>query len=412
MSASVESPLAPAFRRLAFSNLAAQCAEQLALAAAPLLAVLALGASAAQTAYLQTAQTLPFLVLSLPAGVLADRICRRNLMASAELLRCASLFGVVALLYLHALDLPALAILGMLGAVGTVVYSVTAPAVVPSLVAAGQLSAANRWLELARSTAFVAGPAAGGILVGAAGAPVTYVLAAVLSLAAVLLLAGLPFTAPGGAPRRRVLQSLAEGAAFVAGHALLRPILITAVVFNTAWFLLQGVYVSYAVTHLGMDATQTGMTLAVYGVGMVVGALSAPRLARRFSFGSMIVLGPLIALAAALLLLATLAYPSGWLAGLGFFLFGAGPILWVITTMTLRQAATPNAMLGRVSAIMLTATFGARPLGAALGAVLAENVGVSACLWACSAGFVIQFMFIAMSPVARLRQAPAMSLAN
>ncbi|EGP43205.1 major facilitator superfamily protein 33, partial [Achromobacter insuavis AXX-A] len=68
--------LPAAFRRLAASNLAAQCSEQIALAAAPLVAVLALGANAAQTGYLQTAQTLPFLLLSLPTGVLADRIAR------------------------------------------------------------------------------------------------------------------------------------------------------------------------------------------------------------------------------------------------------------------------------------------------------------------------------------------------
>ena len=61
------------FRRLAASNLAAQFSEQMALAAAPLVAVLALGATAAQTGTLQAAQTLPFLLLSMPAGVLADR---------------------------------------------------------------------------------------------------------------------------------------------------------------------------------------------------------------------------------------------------------------------------------------------------------------------------------------------------
>ncbi|WP_202981437.1 MFS transporter, partial [Xylella fastidiosa] len=76
--------LPPAFRRLAASNLAAQFSEQIALAAAPLVAVLALGAGAAQTGYLQTAQTLPFLLLSLPAGVLADRMPRRALMTAAE----------------------------------------------------------------------------------------------------------------------------------------------------------------------------------------------------------------------------------------------------------------------------------------------------------------------------------------
>src|SRR5256712_11118096 len=77
-------PLPPGFNRLAWSNLAAQSAEQIALAAAPIVAVLALGAGAGETGLLQTAQTLPFLVLSVPAGVLADRMSRRRLLARAQ----------------------------------------------------------------------------------------------------------------------------------------------------------------------------------------------------------------------------------------------------------------------------------------------------------------------------------------
>jgi MFS family permease len=64
---------APGFPRLAWSNLAAQSAEQIGLAATPLVAVLALGAGAGETGFLQTVQTLPFLILAIPAGLLADR---------------------------------------------------------------------------------------------------------------------------------------------------------------------------------------------------------------------------------------------------------------------------------------------------------------------------------------------------
>src|SRR5579859_7160273 len=93
MSSAVLSPssrLPAAFGRLAWSNLVAQSAEQIGLAATPLIAVLALGAGAGETGLLQAAQTLPFLLLSLPAGWLADRNSRRLLMAGAELIRAAS----------------------------------------------------------------------------------------------------------------------------------------------------------------------------------------------------------------------------------------------------------------------------------------------------------------------------------
>ncbi|WP_447981897.1 MFS transporter [Achromobacter kerstersii] len=400
------SALPSAFRRLAASNLAAQFSEQMALAAAPLVAVLALDATAAQTGYLQTAQTLPFLLLSLPAGVLADRMSRRALMTAAECVRACSLLALLALLWLGGLSLAWLAALGFLGAVGTVAYNVAAPALVPRLVSARELASANRWLELARSCAFSAGPAAGGALVGWMGAPTAYVLATTLSLLAAVLLAGLPQDAPTSTARRDVLAELRAGAAFVVAHPLLRPVLITAVFFNTAWFVLQAVYVVYAIERLGLSAAGVGITLGVYGAGMLAGALAAPWLARRLSFGAMIALGPLSALAASAILLSTLAYASGPWAAVGFFLFGAGPILWTITTTTLRQAVTPNALLGRVSAVILTATFGARPVGALIGATLAARVSLDACLWVSTAGFLVQFLVLFASPVLRLRSQP------
>lgn len=398
--------LPSAFRRLAASNLAAQFSEQMALAAAPLVAVLALGATAAQTGYLQTAQTLPFLLLSLPAGVLADRMSRRVLMTAAECVRAASLLGLLALLWLGGLGLGWLAALGFLGAVGTVAYNVAAPALVPRLVPATDLAIANRWLELARSSAFSAGPAAGGALVGWMGASLAYVIATTLSLLAAMLLAGLPPDAPKPAARRHLLAELRAGAAFVITHPLLRPVLITAVFFNTAWFVLQAVYVVYAIERLGLSAAGVGITLGIYGGGMLAGALAAPWLARRLPFGAMIALGPLSALVASGILLLTLAWPSGIWAGVGFFLFGAGPILWTITTTTLRQAITPNALLGRVSAVILTATFGARPIGALIGAVLAARVSLDACLWVSTAGFLVQFLVLFASPVLRLQRQP------
>jgi predicted MFS family arabinose efflux permease len=331
---------------------------------------------------------------------------RRALMTAAECVRACSLLALLALLWLGGLSLAWLAALGFLGAVGTVAYNVAAPALVPRLVPARELASANRWLELARSCAFSAGPAAGGALVGWMGAPTAYVLATTLSLLAAVLLAGLPQDAPTSTARRDVLAELRAGAAFVVAHPLLRPVLITAVFFNTAWFVLQAVYVVYAIERLGLSAAGVGITLGVYGAGMLAGALAAPWLARRLSFGAMIALGPLSALVASAILLSTLAYASGPWAAVGFFLFGAGPILWTITTTTLRQAVTPNALLGRVSAVILTATFGARPVGALIGATLAARVSLDACLWVSTAGFLVQFLVLFASPVLRLRSQP------
>jgi MFS family permease len=88
----LNAPRLPAtFNRLAWSNLAAQSAEQIALAAAPIIAVLMLGVGEGETGLLQTALTLPFVLVAIPAGLLADRISRRRLMAGAESLRAVAL---------------------------------------------------------------------------------------------------------------------------------------------------------------------------------------------------------------------------------------------------------------------------------------------------------------------------------
>jgi len=400
-------PLPAPFRRLAWSNLAAQSAEQIGLAAVPMVAVLALGAGAGGTGLLQTVQTLPFLLLSLPAGLLADRSSRRRLMAGAEALRALSLLAVLVLVATGGLSLGLLAALGFLGATGTVAYSVAAPSLVPDLVPRSALPAANGRIELARSAAFAAGPAVAGALVAWTGGSLAFAAAAALSMVAVILLAGIREPQRPAAPKRNPLQDLREGAGFVLTHPLLRPVLLTAVFFNIGWFVLQAVYVPYAVDHLGLSASGVGMTLAVYGAGMVLAALAAPRIARRLPFGTVLLIGPFSGLAGALLMLLTVWAPFAPIAGLAFFLFGAGPVLWVIASTTLRQAVTPSAMLGRVSAIITMATFGSRPLGAAIGGLVGGSHGAAACLAVAVIGFVVQALVIASSPVPRLSALPA-----
>ncbi len=171
--------------------------------------------------------------------------------------------------------------------------------------------------------------------------------------------------------------------------------------------MLQAVYVPYAVHRLGLTASAVGVTLGAYGFGMVCGALAAPfdraaapvwtraddwsvlRIARFAGDG-----GDIVA-------------PSFWLAMLSFFLLGAGPILWVVGSTTLRQAITPDGMMGRVSAINSTATYGARPLGALLGAAISGHWGMEACLVSAAGAFLVQALIIVVSPAARLEGVPA-----
>ncbi len=399
-------PLPAPFVRLAWSNLATQATDQVTMAAVPIVAVLALGAGPGATGMLATAQSLPFLLLAIPFGLWADRGARRRLMVGAELVRVAALAGLLLALLFGGLTIGLLAALGFVAAVGTVGFSVAAPALVPALVPQAALARANGRIELARSVAFAAGPALAGALVAWAGAPLAFALSTALSVLAVLLLAGIDEPVRQLAPRRHPLAELREGAVFVWNHALLRPILLTSVAWNIAWFVLQAAYVPYAARALGLSASAIGLTLACYGVGMVLGALAAPRVVAAMPFGRAILVGPAVSVVAMALLVATLVWPTAVLAALAYFSFGAGPILWTITSVTLRQTVTPGAMLGRVGSIVVTVSVGARPLGAALGALVGAQWGEAACLWLALALFGVQLTLILASPVRTLAKLP------
>ncbi len=439
------------FRHLAGANLAAQAAEQISLAAVPIVAVMAFSAGAREVGLLAAAQSLPFLLLALPFGLWADRASRRRMMVAAESLRVLAmvlLAGLVVVASGAGMSMTALAVLGFIGAVGTVAFSVAAPAMVPTLVPREALARANGRLELARSLAFAAGPALAGAVVAATGGGGAFALAAGLSVVAVLMLRRLPADTPPATPgtssasapvpgqatptiqtaqaantgraepaaaampalRPPPLAELREGARFVWHDRWLRPVLLTAVAWNLSWMVLQAAYVPHAMQHLGLGARGVGFTLSLYGAGMVLGALASPRIMGRVPLGAAIALGPLVSVAASFTMAASLVWPLPALAAFSFFLFGAGPIVWTVSSTTLRQTLTPPPMLGRVGSIFLTANAGARPLGAALGAgvaALAGGQGIAACLLLASGGFVVQACIIMTSAVRTLRSLPA-----
>ena len=398
--------LSASFRRLAWSNLLAQSAEQLSLAAVPIVAVLLLKAGPGEIGLLASIQSLPFLLLSMPLGLLADRTSRTRLMALAETLRALALLLLLALIVTGNVSIAALAIIGFIAAVGTVAFSVAAPSLVPALVPVEGLAQANGRLELARSAAFAAGPALAGALIAWTGASAAFVLSGMLSVAAVLCLRGITEPARAAMPARHPLLELQDGAKWVWQSDLLRPMMFCSIVWNISWFMLQAAYVPYAIHDLGLDASGVGITLALYGVGMIVGALLAPRVVRALPFGQAILLGPYFSVLAAITMALTLFWPQGWLAGLSYFFFGVGPIIWTITSTTLRQTVTPRAMIGRVTSINIVASTGARPLGAALGGVLGVSFPVSVSLWCVVLGFGLQAIIISASKVRTLKRLP------
>jgi predicted MFS family arabinose efflux permease len=405
--------MSSSLNRLCFANLAANGAEQLALAAIPLVAAMTLGATAETMGALSAAQSLPYLLLSLFAGLWADRLSRRRLMAGAEAAR-ALLLALLPLVALAGwMDIWALAVIGFALSTATVVFNVAAQAYLPGIVAREGLAGANAKIEFTRAAAIVLGPGLAGAI-AAWTSPVAALAASAVTSALtvwVLLGPGMQRDLPPDPSARRLPMraALAEGIGVVWRHPLLRAIAACAMAWNFSWFVLMAVMVLYAMERLGLGPAEIGAALAAQGVGMLLAAVAAPLIHARLRLGHMILLGPALSVLAILFIAATTQLQGRAafaMLGFGFFTFGFGPMLWTIGQTSLRQAIVPLRLIGRVSAVQQVATLGMRPLGALVGGVVGGQFGLESAIWLSVAGYGVQLLAILLSPMPRLRDLP------
>ena len=389
---------------LAAGNFSGQLADQIAMVTAPLLVALSYGAAVDKTALILFAQTLPFLLLAMPLGVLADRISRPRLLLLTEGARLAALLAITWLAATGTPDWRLLAVLSFVLAMGTVGFGVAAPALVAASTPSALVASANARIELARACAFAAGPTLAGYL--AQGGQIAWAFG-VAAMFSALALGWFSFLRSPAAPTTSAAPAAfwlqaREGIAFVASHPLLRPIMGTQIVFNAAWMVLVAAFVPFAVGQLQWSAAFTGLAMGWAGVGMVVGALAAGWALRSMPLGRVVGIGPVCGLLSSLVLTSLILWPSQVLACVGFFLLGSGPMLWTVSTTTLRQKVTPAALMGRVSAVSVLA-FGARPVGALLAAVVGSYWGAWPCLVLASVLFAVQVLLVLTSPVFALK---------
>lgn len=386
-----------------------QIGSQVTTVALPLVAVTVLGAGPGEMGLLNAAGYLPALLLTLLAGVWADRSRRRPLMVGADLGR-AVVIGLI----------PAAALAGLLGietlygialAAGalTVLFDVSYHVYVPSLAPPGGLVKANGRLQFSASFAQLAGPGLGGLLVQLLTAPVTMAVDAgsfLLSAAALLLVRRRE--SPPAAERGRSLgREMREGlrATFLNRHV--RPVALEAATFNFFGQFVAALYVIYVVKDVGLSAGVIGAIASTAAIGAMLGALAAEPLTRRLGFGPAIIV-TMVTASTPLVIVPLAAGPTPLVIGLlclAYLVEGFGLAASAAQAVALRQLAVPPEVIGRANASYRTLSFGVLPLGALAGGFLGEALGARTALLIGALGLATAPLWVIASPVRGLRRA-------
>ena len=402
----------PNFRRLWRASAAATLGAEIGEIALPLLALVTLAASAAEASVLRIAQFLPFLLATLPVGVLVDRLHRRRLrlMVGADLGRAILMVLIALGAWAGLVGMPALTALVFVAAVLTVFYQVADFAMLPSVVEPAQIVDANGRLAATQSAAEISGRGVGGLLVQALSAPVAVLLNAVGYLLSALSLRRIRLVdqaTPGdeAPPRGSAWRDALGGVGVTLRHRIIRPLLGEATTFNLANEVFLLGLLLYAVREAHLGPAVIGAVFTAGGLGSFVGAWFGARMTARYGYGRVLLVALVIGNGAALGVLAAnqvgRAVPA-LLAGV-FLLMGLGIGVANVHAVSLRQTAVPLGLRGRVNAAYRLVSWGAIPVGAAAGGLVATGAGPFVAMCSGAVGIALATVWVAWSGVPRLR---------
>ncbi|WP_080427285.1 MFS transporter [Burkholderia ubonensis] len=358
--------------------------------ALPLMAT-ALTQSPLQISGVSLTLTLPWLLVALHVGVLVDRTDRRVLLWLANGMRLAAIAVLVLLSLLNGITLPVLYIGGLTLGIAEVIALTSAAALVPDAVAPAGRERANAWVAGAETVCNeFCGPLVGGLLV-AAGSALALGTVASAYLIGVLVLCFLVgrfrvVHAPDAA-REPVHRQIAEGLHYLWREPILRLMAVTLTVLCACWGAWLAVMPLFATKVMGLDARGYGVMLSALGIGGFVGALSVTTLNRWFGRRTVMFVDLLGTLAMMAMPVATI---NLWAVAASAFAGGLGGTLWSVNSRTISQALVPGALFGRYNAAARLFSWGAMPVGAGLGGVLAELFGLRVAF----AGFAVATLLL------------------
>ena len=329
---------------------------------------------------------LPWLLVALPAGALADRLDRRRTMVHVDAGRMLVIAALAVVVAAGREELWMLYIVAF--ALGTVetLHDTAAQSIVPNVVEPDLLSRANSRQFAVELTAnqFV-GPPVGGLLAAVTLAGALSASAAGYGLAAIALTLLVGRFRPVRSSARSTLRTdIVEGVRYLAHHRLLRTLAICVGISNLASTAMVAVLPLYAVAPgpMGLSSAGYGFLLTTFAAGALVGTFLVEPLERRFGRRRTLLLamgvGPVAGLVPAL----TANVP---LVAVAFFVTTALGIGWNVITVSLRQRIVPDQLLGRVNAGYRLVAWGTMPIGAAVGGLIGERFGLTAVFWTCAA---------------------------
>jgi MFS family permease len=374
-----------------------------------LTALVFLDATPFQMGLLAAAQGLPVLLFALVAGVYIDRLPRRPVLIVADLGRFLVLLTVPAAAALDALVMAQLYVVAFIAGSLELAFNLAYRSYLPALVNRDQLLAANARLAATESVAETGSPALGGFVVQVAGGPVAVLLDALTFLWSGLFVAAIRRQEPA---RPRVRRSVAtealEGVSAVRNSPVLRA--LTGAKGTTSFFgnFIGALYGVFLINELGLSPLAMGITIGAGGLGSVFGSWFIGPLSRRIGFGTTMLISSagfsawLIPLAGGPTELAFAMIVVAQLCGDPFW------TMYEIGSVSLRQAVTPDEMLGRVGSTMHLVEAGLAPIGALTAGLLAEAIGVRETLAIAAAGVSAAALWVLLSPIPRLREPPTL----
>ena len=403
----------PDFLKLWTAETVSVFGTQVTLLALPLVAATILNVTPFEFGLLGTIEFLPFILLSLPAGVWVDRLRRRPILIIGDLGRALALASIPVAFYFDVLTIWQLYVVGFIVGCLTVFFDVAYMAYLPSLVDRDQLVEGNSKLEITRSASQIAGPGLAGVLIGLVRAPFAILLDALSFVVSAVFLLWIRKPEPpvvphdeATGPRPSMRTEIVDGLRYVTGQRWLRSIAATTGISNLFGNLGGAILLLYLVREHGFSPEQLGFAFSLGSFGVLAAALTAGRVSKALGLGRTLVISSLGFCAAGLPIV--LSPPSLLFLGVALSILMGGyfGVTWNINQVSLRQAITPLRMQGKMNATMRFIVWGTIPVGTIVGGFLGGVIGLFPTLVVGAIGGLLACLPVVFSEVRKLKSMP------